>query len=151
MHIKFLLLGAVIPLLPSCSSHFISDSKERAEMEQVFNIRLASLQSSGSFEIFSQEMTNEENEALQFMYAYMPLGDIADYPGEYHLNNVRAALKARHEMPWGKDIPDAEFRHFVLPYRINNENLDNARQVFYDELKERVKDLSLKEAVLEII
>lgn len=150
MHIKFLLLGAVIPLLPSCSSHFISDSKERAEMEQVFNIRLDSLQSSGSFEIFSQEMTNEENEALQFMYAYMPLGDIADYPGEYHLNNVRAALKARHEMPWGKDIPDAEFRHFVLPYRINNENLDNARQVFYDELKERVKDLSLKEAVLEI-
>ena len=29
------------------------------------------------------------------------------------------------------------FRHFVLPIRVNNENLDDSRRVFYDELKDR--------------
>ncbi len=53
-------------------------------------------------------------------------------------------------MPWGKDVPDLFYRHFVLPVRINNEHLDSARMVFYDELKDRVKDLSMKDAVLEV-
>ena len=53
-------------------------------------------------------------------------------------------------MPWGKLIPEREFRHFVLPVRVNNENLDNSRKVFYEELKDRVKNLSLHDAVLEV-
>lgn len=53
-------------------------------------------------------------------------------------------------MPWGKEIPDDVFRHFVLPIRVNNENLDDSRRVFYNELKDRVKNLSLHDAVLEV-
>ena len=37
-----------------------------------------------------------------------------------------------------------------MPVRVNNENLDDSRFVFYEELKDRVKDLTLYEAVLEI-
>ena len=48
-------------------------------------------------------------------------------------------------MPWGKEIPDEVFRHFVLPIRVNNENLDDFRRVFYDELKDRVKGLPMKD------
>ena len=59
-----------------------------------------------------------------FLYAYMPIGDITDYSGDYYLMNVRYALKTRQEMPWGNRIPEREFRHFVLPVRVNNENLD---------------------------
>ena len=40
--------------------------------------------------------------------------------------------------------------HFVLPIRVNNEDLDDSRKVFYEELKERVKGLSLYDAVLEV-
>ena len=53
-------------------------------------------------------------------------------------------------MPWGKNIPHREWRHFVLPLRINNEALDNHRPEFYAELKDRVKGLSMKDAILEV-
>ena len=44
-------------------------------------------------------------------------------------------FRARVEMPWGDSIPEDIFRHFVLPVRVNNENLDESRMVFYEELK----------------
>ena len=95
-------------------------------------------------------MTPEEREALTFMYAYMPIGDITDYSGDFYLKNIRSSFQARNEMPWGDSIPEMIFRHFVLPVRINNENLDESRMVFFDELKDRVKGLSLYDAVLEV-
>ncbi len=84
------------------------------------------------------------------MYAYMPIGDITDYSGDFYLKNIRSSFQARNEMPWGDSIPEDIFRHFVLPVRINNENLDESRMVFFDELKDRVKGLSLYDAVLEV-
>ena len=103
----------------------------------------------GYFDIFTT-LTGSKLQAMQFLYAYMPLPDIADYSAEFHLKNVEYALKARAEMPWGKRVPVREFMHFVLPVRVNNENLDNSREVFYKELKERVEGLSMREAVLEV-
>lgn len=87
---------------------------------------------------------------MEFLYAYMPLSDLADYEPSFYLNQVRYAFKAREEMPWGKDVPEDIFRHFVLVYRVNNENLDTARMVFYRELKERVKGMTMEEAALEV-
>ncbi len=87
---------------------------------------------------------------LQFLYAYMPLCDQADYDSAFHAANVRSALQTRMEMPWGGRVPEREFRHFVLPPRVNNERLDSARQVFYRALKPRVQSLSMYEAVLEV-
>ncbi len=52
-------------------------------------------------------------------------------------------------MPWGDSIPEDIF-HFVLPVRINNENLDESRMVFFDELKRPGEGLSLYDAVLEV-
>ena len=70
---------------------------------------------------------------------------------QFYLDNaVRPALQARIEMPWGKTIPEREWVHFVLPIRVNNEALDAHRPVFYDELKDRIKDLPMADAILEI-
>lgn len=102
------------------------------------------------FKIFDTRMSPEQREAMEFIYAYMPLTDIADYSGEFFLSTVDAALRASREMPWGKMVPDREFRHFVLPARVNNEYLDNCRDVFYAELRDRIKDLTMSEAVLEV-
>ena len=92
----------------------------------------------------------EETEALKFLYAYMPLADVTDYSTAFFLDNVRASLTARREMPWGNKVPELLFRHFVLPMRVNNENLDSARVVFYRALKDRVRGLSMTDAVLEV-
>ena len=89
-------------------------------------------------------------EALDFLYAGMPLPDSVDYSREFWEANVKVALKARHEMPWGGKVPGREWRHFVLPLRINNEDLDSFRIVYYDELKERVKGKTMYGAVLEV-
>ena len=135
----------------SCTSnHLISDEAERALVQSDFDNRAASLNQGNLFKVFEQEMSDQQREALTFLYAYMPLGDITDYSGEFFLENIDYTLKAKEEMPWGKLIPEREFRHFVLPIRVNNENLDSSRKVFYEELKDRVKNLSLHDAVLEV-
>lgn len=102
------------------------------------------------WDIFDQPISPEEKQALEFIYAYMPLSDLADYEPEFFLKNVQYSLKAREEMPWGKTIPEEEFLHFVLPLRVNNENLDNFREVMYDEITQRIKGLDMKQAALEI-
>lgn len=89
-------------------------------------------------------------QAMQFLYAYMPLPDVADYTPEFYLQNVDYALRARATMPWGKSVPVREFLHFVLPVRVNNEDMDSSRVVFFNELKERVCTLSMRDAVLEV-
>ena len=135
----------------SCTSnHLISDEAERATVQADFDKRAASWNQGELFKVFEQEMSEQQREALTFLYAYMPLGDITDYSGEFFLENIDYSLKAKEEMPWGKLIPEREFRHFVLPIRVNNENLDHSRKVFYEELKDRVKGLSLHDAVLEV-
>lgn len=115
-----------------------------------YETRSHTLQESGYLDIFDTELSTQQRQALQFLYAYMPLPDISDYSGEFHLMNVDYALRARAEMPWGKSVPEREFLHFVLPLRVNNENLDECRSVFYDELKKRVEGLSMYDAALEI-
>ncbi len=138
-------------LWASCSQdRLISDRAEWNAVQADFEARRDTLAQGELFHIFDQPMSDRQREAMTFLYAYMPLADIADHPGEYYLENIDYAFKAREEMPWGKTIPEREFRHFVLPVRVNNENLDDCRKVFYEELKERVKDLSLYDAVLEV-
>ena len=95
-------------------------------------------------------VNQQEMEALKFLYAYMPLADVTDYTVEFHLENVRATLEAREQMPWGKKVPDLLFNHFVLPLRVNNEALDMSRPVFFNELKKRVAGMSMEEAILEV-
>jgi transglutaminase-like putative cysteine protease len=95
-------------------------------------------------------VNEQEKAALQFLYAYMPLADITDYPVEFHLENVRVTFEAREQMPWGKKVPELLFNHFVLPLRVNNEALDMSRPVFFKELKERVAGMSMEEAILEV-
>lgn len=87
---------------------------------------------------------------VNFLYQYMPLPDKTDYPLEFYQQNVSLSLTARAAMPWGKDVPEREFRHFVVPVRVNNENLDMSREVFYKALKPRVENLSMKDAILEV-
>ena len=148
---RFLGFLGLVCLLASCSGRsFITDASYRQRVEQDFNQKKERLPQGDLFAIFDTDLTPYEREALEFLYAYMPLADIADYPGEFHLMNVRASRKAADEMPWGKVVPEDLFRHFVLPARVNNEHLDSARVVFYEELKNRVKALSLYDAILEV-
>ncbi|ADV43567.1 transglutaminase domain-containing protein [Bacteroides helcogenes] len=148
---QFLGIIGLTCLFVACgNSHFMTDAAYRQRVEQDFEQKKNLITQGEMFSIFDGELTTYEREALEFLYAYMPLADIADYSGEFHLMNVRASQQAEKEMPWGKNIPEDLYRHFVLPVRVNNEPLDSARVVFYKELKDRVKTLSIYDAILEV-
>lgn len=144
-----LLLGAGLGGA-SCSDHLISDAARRREVHDKFEARRSVFTEDGLFAVFDGEMTAAEREAMEFLYGSMSTADMGDYDGEFFLGNVRSALRARDEMPWGRDIPEELFRHFVLPVRVNNERLDGFRMLYYDTLRKRVGGLSLHDAALEI-
>lgn len=96
------------------------------------------------------KLSKEEQQYLDFLYEYMPLNDKADYDSSFFITQVDYALKARKTFSWGKKIPEDIFKHFVLVYRVNNENLDTARVVMFNALKDRVKDMNMYDAALEV-
>ena len=98
----------------------------------------------------TSERERRIQEGLEFLYAYMPLADLLNYSPDYFRRNVEASIDAQDELAWGKDVPEREFRHFVLPVRVNNEDLDESRSVFFRELKDRVKGMSMEDAILEV-
>ena len=156
---KRITLFAIIALMSfaSCNNkvsekHFITDETYRTQVETDFESRkeLAQGRSTELFSVFDDKLSLEETEALKFLYAYMPYSDLADYNGDFFLNQVKYAFKARDFFSWGKSVPEDIFRHFVLVYRVNNENLDTARMFIFNEIKDRIKDMSMYDAALEV-
>ncbi len=93
---------------------------------------------------------SEKTDYVAFLYKYMPTSDSVDYSREYWERQVAMSERARKEMPWAKLVPETEWKHFVVPVRVNNEALDDARTVIYEELAPRIKDMSMEEAALEV-
>ena len=139
-------------LLSACSgnTHFLTDPAYRDRVAADYQLKKTLLPNGDLFSTVESDLCTYEQEAMQFLYAYMPLGDITDYSGDFYLMNIRASRRVAQEMPWGKKIPEDVFRHFVLPVRVNNESLDSARVVFYKELQPRVEHLSMYDAILEV-
>lgn len=135
----------------SCSGDSLITSKAKKEaVKKAFEEKCALLEGGiAALEVFNNPLSNKEREALEFIYAYAPITDLAvDAP--IYLDMVRATLSAKEEMSWADSIPEDIFLHFVLPPRVNNENIDSSRKVFYAELKDRVNGMSLKDAALEV-
>lgn len=133
----------------SQASLIFKDNQQRQEVLQTFNQRMEQI-GPKFFDIKGLKMTDDELDALHFLYAYMPVADITDYPTRFYLENIRSTFATQQAMPWGKKVPQLLFRHFVMPLRVNNENLDDARKVFYDMLKDRIQGMSMQEAILEV-
>lgn len=150
-------LWVILPLLLAggcqTETHFITDAAYRRTVEEDFEVKKQILSGSPEnlFAVFDSSLTTVEREALQFLYAYSPLIDLTGDGGKFLLANVRHSLKVKQEMPWGKEMPEAIFRHFVLPVRGSNESLDSSRMVFHRELRDRVlKCSTMEEAALEV-
>jgi transglutaminase-like putative cysteine protease len=138
----------------SCNrgDHFLKDKSYREKVEAQYEKQkqLAKNRWEQVFKIADQKMPLRENEALKFILTYSSLNDLADYDGDFFLRNIRASFAAKDTFSWGKTVPEELFRHFVLPVRVNNENLDTSRIVFFAELKDRIKKLPMREAILEV-
>lgn len=96
------------------------------------------------------EASEEEALCLKFLYAYMPASDLCSYLPEFFLKVVKDTLSARSIVSWGKEIQGEMFLNYVLPIRLNNEDLTDHRERFFAELYPRIKALSMHDAILEI-
>ena len=93
--------------------------------------------------------TSRSDKYVDFLYAGMPLPDSAAHDRAWWQANVDKTLAVRDRMGWG--VPEREFRHFVLPLRVNNEPLDDFRLLYADTLCARVAGLSLAEAAVSYL
>ena len=131
------------------ASLIFKDNKQRQKVLQTFNERMKQI-GPKFFDIKGLKLTNDELDALHFLYAYMPVADVTDYPTRFYVENIRSTFTTQRTMPWGTKVPQLLFRHFVMPLRVNNENLDDARKVFYGMLKDRIQGMSMQDAILEV-
>lgn len=152
---KLLNLCLAFTLLIACAcqdKHLIPNKPQREEVTQRFQERIAMVQSEDPTidSILNLNLSTDEREAFEFLYAYMPLSDLAMHSGNYVFQQIQTALQAKKNFAWGEKVPAETFLHFVLPYRVNNEYTDSARQVFFRELTPRLKGLSMYDAALEV-
>lgn len=125
--------------------------RQREKIEKRFEkIRiLAAHRESSLFQVLDS-CNEEEQICLKFLYAYMPLSDLANYDGKLVLKFVRHALKVRKLVPWGEAIDSSTFLNYVLQYRINNENVEFYSEEFFNEIYPRIKGKSMYEAAIEV-
>lgn len=152
--IKYIAISSILLVLAaSChkEKHFISDKEYREQVHSDFLVR-KELASGRADALFGgmDTLNTETREALEFLYAYMPYSDLADYDQSFYLQQINTAFQTKELFSWGKKIPEDIFRHFVLVYRVNNENLDTARLLMQRELTPRIENMSMYDAALEV-
>ncbi len=95
--------------------------------------------------------TPDEAEALMYLYGAMPLPDFLDYPASVYLAYAKHAVFLWREGPFAGRVPERVFTNYVLHYRVNNENITDARGLFYDRLGEIVRPgRSMEETTLDV-
>jgi len=88
--------------------------------------------------------------AVQWLYANSPLSDLANYDFDLFLSSAAHGVFLRENSPFARDLPEKLFLNYVLHIRVNEEELCDCRKFFYDQLWDRVKNLSAHDAVIEV-
>ena len=148
----FLIVIFIIAMCGCSGKHLINDKEYRNVVVGSFSQteKLAHSRKDELFGVFNERLSRQQEDALKYLYAFMPLNDLADYTGEFFLANVNMSLKAKEEASWGETIPEDIFLHYILPVRVNTENLDSFRIIYYDEIMNRIDGKDLLDAALEI-
>ncbi|MGF7144215.1 transglutaminase-like putative cysteine protease [Anaerotaenia torta] len=96
------------------------------------------------------KLSPEEALFMKYLYAYMPLSDVGAYDFDVFYGYAKHTAYLLESSLYMKDIPEDYIFNYVLSHRINSEDITDCRRFFFDLVKDRIRDLPLKEAVLEI-
>lgn len=96
-------------------------------------------------------LETQEGDTLKyakFLLENCSVNDLAVLTKEYLLKNIRSALKTK-DFLYTKNYSEEIFQHFVLPYRVSQEPLEDYREQFYEELKPLIEDIeNIEEAAI---
>lgn len=134
--------------LAAAAMLLVAVSSCKDAIHEAYEAKMAELPQFASVMPDVASLKGDQRRYVEFLYAYMPLPDMAVHGFDYWNANAAKAIEVRKRMGW--NVPEREFRHFVLPVRVNNEYLDDFRTLHADELCSRVEGMSMADAVLEI-
>ncbi len=83
-------------------------------------------------------------------YAASPLSDWANYDFSLFSACAAHALFLRERCPEVRALPEQLFLNYVLHPRVNEEELCDCRGAFYAQLEDRIRGLSVREAILAV-
>ena len=92
--------------------------------------------------------SDDEAEALWFLYSAMPLSDMLDYPAAVYLAYARHGVFLWQEGPFAGKVPERIFANYVLHYRVHNEDIADNRRFFYDRIKGEIEGKNMYDATL---
>ncbi|HOM36727.1 MAG TPA: transglutaminase domain-containing protein [Bacteroidales bacterium] len=153
MKFSFCFLFISIALILSCGKYSTNSNSNDFSEDYNFKEEILSKYGIKVFdEIENTQIDSLQIEYLKFLVAYMPLSDIMEFDFEFFKTQVDYAILARKNFSWAKDIPEEIFKHYVLPYRVNNEVPDTARIYFYNLFHDLKlwQDSSVEKVVLEV-
>ena len=102
------------------------------------------------FRIF-EDCPDEWREGAAFLVANMPVVDLAVMDYDTFMNNIRLAYEAREIFPYAKAISKEDFFHYVLPYRVSQEPVEDWRPFFFEKAKEIAGNMeTIEEAAVAI-
>lgn len=82
--------------------------------------------------------TEEEAQALTFLYSAMPISDLLDYPAGLFLAYAKHGVYLWNQGAFAGRVPEKLFANYVLHHRINNEDIADTRGFFHDRIREAV-------------
>ena len=95
--------------------------------------------------------TATEKEWADSIIEYMPLVDMVTMDSSFLIKDFHAIEKAKNNVPWSKKVPSFVFYHYILPYRVSQEPLNNFRISYTDTLLKVIKNArDMRTAVLKI-
>ena len=96
------------------------------------------------------QCSEDEAQAMKFLYSAMPLSDLLDYPAVLYLEYARHGVFLWKEGPFAGKVPEKLFANYVLHYRAHNEDIADTRSFFYREIKDRISGKNMYDAAVEI-
>ncbi|MGL5731784.1 MAG: transglutaminase-like domain-containing protein [Bacteroidales bacterium] len=130
---KILVLSTLFMLCLACNNpykHISDDLSDKVEN------RLSEIPAERAEEIKKsiQSLPASQQEAIAYLYAYMPKADLDTLSTALIVDNVTYAYKAKALFPWAKYVPEEVFLNDVLPYAIMDETRENWRASFFEML-----------------
>lgn len=87
--------------------------------------------------------------ALKYLYSHMPLSDLGNYDCSVMKDFAEHGVNLWKEPLFKETLPEDLFLNYVLYHRVNSEGIEPCRAFFYQQLRERIQGMNMKEAALE--
>lgn len=125
--------------------------QRKTEIETKFQTRMELVGAYGTqIQKEIRKLDRETGLAVRYLYATMPLSDIADYEFRIFEDYARQGIFLWNHGKFSRSIPEDLFLNYVLYHRVNEEDITVCRSFFYSQIEDEINADSMKETILNL-